>query len=171
MITKHDDLLGTLIHDVAHLLRLDIDRRVAPHNLTRTKWLALGVIHHNPGLSQAVLASELELGAAAVGKLVDRLEDRGFVMRTSAPGDRRARTLSLTPIAEKLVTELDATTHELKEDVLDGLSEREVKLLNQGLNKLKKNLQRAALSVCSVLPVRFDAFYEAQPAIQFISTL
>ena len=73
MITKHDDLLGTLIHDVAHLLRLDIDRRLKDHNLTRVKWLALGIIANQPHLTQRELAEKMELGNAAVGRLVDRL--------------------------------------------------------------------------------------------------
>lgn len=166
MITKHDDLLGTLVHDVAHLLRLDIDRRVAPHNLTRIKWLALGIIDRNAGLTQAEVAAELELGAAAVGRLIDRLEDRGFVVRSQSPDDRRAYFLSLTPEAEALVHALDGTAHDLRTDLLEGLSEREVSALNRGLSKLKSNLQRVSASVVSILPLRPDFCAELQSTMQ-----
>lgn len=166
MITKHDDLLGTLVHDVAHLLRLDIDRRVAPFNLTRIKWLALGIIHRNAGLTQAEVAAELELGAAAVGRLIDRLEDRGFVLRSQSPDDRRAYFLSLTPEAEQLIHSLDGTAHKLRADLLDGLSEREVTVLNSGLSKLKSNLQRVSASVASVLPLRPETCAELQSTLQ-----
>ncbi|GAB5457344.1 MAG: MarR family transcriptional regulator [Henriciella sp.] len=169
MITKHDDLLGTLVHDVAHLLRLDIDRRVAPHNLTRIKWLALGVIHRTPGLTQSELATELELGAAAVGRLVDRLEDREFVLRSQSPDDRRAYFLSLTPAAEKLVRSLDSTAHEMRETLLDGLSEQEVSLLNRGLNKVKSNLQRVSAAIASVVPIRMETCAELQSTLQSAS--
>jgi|GEM_PF-281157 len=165
MITKHDDLLGTLIHDVAHLLRLDIDRRVAPHNLTRIKWLALGVIKKNPGLTQSELASELELGAAAVGRLIDRLEERNFIVRSPALDDRRAYTLDLTPAANSLVLSLDATAQELKDDLLHSLSDQEVSSLNRGLNKLKSNLQRLSATAISVFPLRPDACAELQTTL------
>jgi len=167
MITKHDDLLGTLVHDVAHLLRLDIDRRVSLYNLTRTKWLALGVIHHNPDLTQAELAAELELGAAAVGRLVDRLEARGFVLRSPAPGDRRAYLLSLTPQAEALITSLDQVAVALREDLLEGMSEREVSILNKGLTKLKSNLQKVSASVASIFPIRPESCADLQTGLQF----
>ena len=141
MISKHDDLLGTLIHDVAHLLRLDIDQRVQSWNLTRTKWLALGIIHTHPGLSQSELAVELELGAAAVGRLVDRLVARNFVERRSTDTDRRAYKLHLTKEARVLVTQLDGVADQLREDLLQGLDNRDILCLTKGLQKLKSNLQ------------------------------
>lgn len=146
MITKHDDLLGTLIHDVAHLLRLEIDRRVQSWNLTRTKWLALGIIHMQPGLTQSALATELELGAAAVGRLVDRLVGRNFVERRSTKGDRRAYQLYLTPDAEALINELDGVAVQLRQDLLLGLADRDLACLLGGLQKLKGNLQEQSAS-------------------------
>lgn len=165
MITKHDDLLGTLVHDVAHLLRLDIDRRVAPFNLTRLKWLALGIIHRKPGLTQTEVAAELELGAAAVGRLIDRLEDRGFVLRSQSPDDRRAYLLSLTPAAEKLVHSLDGTASALRSELLEGLTEREVTSLNRGLSKLKANLQRVSAAIAAAVPIRVETCSELQSTL------
>lgn len=153
MITKNDDLLGTLVHDVAHLLRHDIDRRVAPLNLTRSKWLALGIIHRNPGLTQSELSSKLELGAAAVGRLVDRLVDRAFVERSPSPVDRRAHVLSLTPEAEALIVQLDEIGKNLREELLDGLTQKEITLLNRGLTKLKSNLQKLSAAGIALISV------------------
>ena len=141
MITKHDDLLGTLIHDVAHLLRLDIDRRLDGHNLTRVKWLALGILNRKGALTQVELADVMELGSASVGRLVDRLVDRGFVERRQDPEDRRAYRLFLTKDALTLLGELDGIGAELRKDTLGALSEQEVSSLNSGLLKIKFNLQ------------------------------
>lgn len=146
MITKHDDLLGTLIHDVAHLLRLEIDRRLNDYNLTRVKWLALGIIHHKGPVTQSELASELELGEASVGRLVDRLVERNFVVRGKDPRDRRSYKLRLTTQADVLLEELDGTAASLREDTLNALSDTEIKALNSGLLKLKDNLTARSLS-------------------------
>jgi len=151
MITKHDDLLGTLIHDVAHRLRHEIDRRLKPHNLTRVKWLALGIIANSPDLTQAELSAELELGNAAVGRLVDRLEHRGFIIRKPDPDDRRAYRLSLTDTAKNLLDHLKDTAAELRNDVLDGFSASEVKALNKGLNRLDENLKSIATLCLAVV--------------------
>jgi len=144
MITKHNDLLGSLIHDVAHRLRHEIDRRLKPHNLTRVKWLALGIIANSPDLTQAELAAELGLGSATVGRLVDRLEQRRFIIRNPDPDDRRAYRLALTDTARSLLDLLKDTAAELRNDVLGGLSASDIKTLNKSLNRLDKNLKSIA---------------------------
>lgn len=151
MITKNDDLLGTLIHDVAHLLRHDIDRRLEPHNLTRVKWLALGVLARNGALTQAELAQKMELGNATVGRLVDRLEDRGFVARAPDENDRRSYQVSVTQSAKDLLKNLDATGAEFRKDTLESLSDAEIIGLNKGLLKLKENLKTKAATACALL--------------------
>lgn len=150
MITKDDDLLGTLIHDVAHLLRFEIDKRLKPHNLTRVKWLALGILKRHPTLTQVELAEKLELGAASVGRLVDRLEERGFVTREADPNDRRSYRLHLTEEAISLLRDLDGLADSLRADTLDNFSEDEVETLNAGLSKLKRNLKAHALAALAV---------------------
>lgn len=168
MITKHDDLLGTLIHDVAHLLRHEIDDRLRPHNLTRVKWLALGIIRQNKGLSQAELSDKLELGAASVGRLVDRLVKRGFVERTPDPDDRRSYRLSVTQAAEDLLTELDGVPDHLEREMLDDLSAPELEQLTAGLTKLKATLKDrlTPLALAVVLPAG-HLMSSAQTATQY----
>jgi MarR family transcriptional regulator, transcriptional regulator for hemolysin len=140
MITKHEDLLGTLVHDVAHLLRHDIDRRVKKHNLTRVKWLALGVIEHRPNITQKQLAAELELGAASVGRLVDRLDERGFIVRVPSPTDRRAYCLSLKPQASLILKDLRNVAEVMRKEALNSLNAAEVNSVNKALLKIKQNL-------------------------------
>ena len=141
MLTKQDDLVGSLIHDVAHLLRLEIDRRAAPYNLTRTKWLAISQLHEQPGITQSELAGRLELGAAATGKLVDRLVDRGFVERRADAADRRIKPLHLTDKATHLLRQLEIESGTLRRDLLGDLSPEEREKLRSGLLKLKTRLQ------------------------------
>ncbi len=141
MIKKDNDLLGSLLHDVAHLIRLEIDSRLEKYNLTRVKWLALGIIQKKGGLTQADLAAELELGSAAVGRLVDRLVDRAFIERKPAPNDRRAYQLFLKPGVEALLVELEATGDSIREKALEGVSKQETEFVSTVLAKIRKNLK------------------------------
>jgi len=141
MIGKDEDLLGSLIHDVAHLLRLDIDGRLKAHNLTRVKWLALGVIQDNNDISQSDLAAILELGNATVGRLVDRLVEREFVVRGNDPADRRSYLLSLTPLALSTIQALSDVPGALEDDALIGLSQSDRAGLSRCLLKMKSNLR------------------------------
>lgn len=157
MIAKNKDLLGSLIHDVAHLLRLDIDERLKDHNLTRVKWLALGVVQDNPHISQADLAAILELGNATVGRLVDRLVERGFVVREGDPDDRRSYLLSLTPLAAQTIQDVSDVPAALQRDALRGLSKTETASLSHCLVQMKANLKTrlAALAGGAII---FDQF-------------
>ncbi len=168
MIRKQDDLLGTLIHDVAHALRLDIDQRVKPFKLTRVKWLALGIIDDHPGITQAELANKLELGSAAVGRLVDRLVERDFVERSPDPDDRRAYQLEVKPNTKHLFAELDGISEEMRKSVLDGLSRHELDALNAGLSKVRDNLRKLTTTGTAAMIVIADNLAAASPQMAII---
>lgn len=140
MIRKKDDVVGTLIHDVAHLLRLRIDEALRPYGLTRVSWLAMGIVKQNEMLTQSDLAARLELGTAATGKLVDRLEERGLVRRYDDPDDRRANLLSVTAEARDLLERVKSIGEGLRDDVLQDLSEAERQRLQRSLQKIKTRL-------------------------------
>lgn len=143
MIRKENDVVGTLVHDVAHLLRLRIDAALRPHGLTRVGWLAIDIIEQNDRLTQSDLAARLELGTAATGKLVDRLEERGLVRRHDAPGDRRAKLLSVTAKARRLLDRLKPTAEALRQEVLRDLDETERQRLQTTLQKIKTRLMES----------------------------
>lgn len=161
MIQSPHDILGTLVHDVAHLLRLEIDRRVRGHGLTRGKWRALHILGEGRQLTQSELAGRLGLGAAATGRLVDRLVRRGFVERRPDPGDRRAYRLGLTDRAAAVLDELEGMSSGLGGELLDGLSADELASLGGGLRKLKKTLQdRSAAAVAAPLAIELGEMLE-----------
>lgn len=140
MIRKKDDVVGTLFHDVAHLLRLRIDETLRPYDLTRAGWLAIGIIEQDQMLTQSDLAARLELGTAATGRLVDRLEQRGLVRRHDDPHDRRAKILFLTVQARDLLERLKSIDAKLREEVLQDLNEPERQRLLRSLQKIKSRL-------------------------------
>jgi MarR family transcriptional regulator for hemolysin len=147
MIKKHHDLVGSVVHDVAHLIRLRIDKKLKKFGLTRVKWLALGIIHSNPLMTQTELAGELELGESATGRLADRLEERGFIARKPSLSDRRVRKLKLTPVAERLLDEMKGVSGELREEILNGIPQEDIQAMERGLKALKSNLRLAVLSL------------------------
>lgn len=56
----------------------------------------LSLVFENPGSSQAALADFLEVDRPSVLSLVDRLEDRGLLIRQRSKSDRRRQALFLT---------------------------------------------------------------------------
>lgn len=146
MIRKQDDIVGSLFQDIAHLIRQRIDRELQPYGLTRLKWLAIGLIQSNTGLTQTELAQKLELKPAATGKLVDRLVERGLAERRPDEADRRIHRLILTRKSEDLLTRLEPVGNALREDILQDLGQGERKQLEATLKTLKRRLTRAAMA-------------------------
>lgn len=143
MIDGKRETLGELLHDAAHLLRTVIDREAIPHNLTRAQWLALVLLDSESGLTQADLAERLELGNPAVGRLVDRLEERGFVERRGDASDRRIRRVYIKDEARPVLAELEQVAQEVRVQALQGISGEEHMLLVSLLRTVKKNLRSA----------------------------
>lgn len=143
MIGKDDNSLGALLHDVAHQLRVVIDREVAPHNLTRAKWVALGMLDRKEGLTQSELAQRLELGDATVGRLIDRLEERGFVERRLDPTDRRSNRVYIKQLARPLLEELESVAADVRMIALKSLSRSDQIQLIAYLGILKENLSES----------------------------
>src|SRR6516225_11008179 len=70
-----------LVYDVARLLRTRFDQRARAYGMTRAQWIILARLERQPGLSQNELAAICEVEPITVGRLIDRLEMRGFVER------------------------------------------------------------------------------------------
>src|SRR5918999_3909060 len=133
---------GFLLNDVARLLRNAYDRRVRSLGLTRSQWWVLNQLFRNPGLNQSELAEVLEIEKPTLGRLLDRLEAKGWVRREHDARDRRAWRVHLAPAAEPAMRKLRKQAFELRRDALAGLSANERERFVDALLAIKANLSR-----------------------------
>ncbi|MCA8928932.1 MAG: MarR family transcriptional regulator [Alphaproteobacteria bacterium] len=117
-----DILFAVLVSDVARLLRTELDRRTRGQGLTRSQWVALSRLARFPGVSLSALADMLEMEKAPAGRLIDRLEDGGWVRREPDREDRRVKRLYPTPEAEAVYQKMRRIARETMEEAFDGLS-------------------------------------------------
>jgi MarR family transcriptional regulator for hemolysin len=133
---------GFLLTDVARLLRNAYDRRVRSLGLTRSQWWVLNQLFRNPGLNQSELAEILEIERPTLGRLLDRLEAKGWVRREHDAHDRRAWRVHLTDAVEPTLRTLRKVATELMRDALAGLSAAERERFVDTLLAIKANLAR-----------------------------
>ena len=133
------DLL-IVLHDVARLLRTRFDQRARARGMTRAQWIILARLSRQPGMSQNELAAICEVEPITVGRLVDRLEARGFVERRPDPADRRINRLHLLPPAQPILEEIASYKEILHEELLDGLGEKARAALLDSLLHIKNKL-------------------------------
>ena len=87
--------IGAMLYDVARLMRRRFERRARQSALPITRQQARALLHiaRNEGLSQAAIATMLDIEPIALVRLLDRLHEEGLVERRPHPTDRRVRTL------------------------------------------------------------------------------
>ena len=137
--------VGAMMHDVARLIRRRFERRARQTGLPITREQARALLHiaRNEGLSQAAVATTLDIEPIALVRLLDRLHEEGLVERHPHPTDRRVRTLWLTPRAWGMVDRVLALNAETREVACAGLAPAAREMLMQALVHMKGNLTEA----------------------------
>lgn len=94
---------------------------------TPVQYAVLHTLVHKPGIDQRTLARAVSFDTSTIGGVIDRLEARGLLTRSSSPDDRRVRLLHLTPEGESLVQALVPPMQRAQERILEPLSAAERK--------------------------------------------
>ena len=131
-----DEFIGVMISDVARLLRTAFDRRVRRLGITRAQWLVLTRLHRRPGASQSELAEMIEVEKATAGRMIDRLEAKGWVERRAQPDDRRIKRAEAERVHKRIWRIAEVTV----DDALGCLSTRERAQLVTLLARVKSGL-------------------------------
>ncbi|MGH6900248.1 MAG: MarR family winged helix-turn-helix transcriptional regulator [Geminicoccaceae bacterium] len=139
---RPDQNFGFLVHDVARLMRVAYDRRTRELGLTRSQWWVLNNLYFNQGITQSELADLLDIEKPTLGRLLDRLEDKGWLERRGDRSDRRAKRVYLTGNVQGLMRTLRRLAADLRATALDGLDEVERAQLLDALRIVKGNLLR-----------------------------
>jgi len=135
--------LGYRMADNSRVLRRLFDERVRDLGLTAAQARLLLSLERNPSENQAFYAERLEVEPITLTRIVDRMEDAGWLERRSDPADRRARILHLTDKATQIVNELQGIVEIMFEEMLAGMASGERKTLVALLDRIGENLSRA----------------------------
>jgi len=86
-----------------HALSKIAERSIEDSGLGLTDFVALEALLHKGPQTITEIQNRVQLASGSMTAAVDRLEEKGLIRRTSAPGDRRAKLLKLTPAGRRIV--------------------------------------------------------------------
>jgi DNA-binding MarR family transcriptional regulator len=98
------------------------------------------------GVAQARLAELLEIEPISVSRLVDRMEEGGWIERRADAADRRVRMIFPTAKASAAYAEVKILAGEVYEDSLAGVSPEDRRVLIKGLEAMAENLAEGETS-------------------------
>jgi DNA-binding MarR family transcriptional regulator len=138
--TDLDISFGFVLHDIARLMRKRFEQRARGLGLTRSQWQVLAHLARHEGINQAGLAEILEIEPITLGRLIDRMEEAGWVERRPKPNDRRVRLLYMTAKARPVFERMRAIGDEVRGEALGNLSAAQRDQLMATLVTVRSNL-------------------------------
>jgi len=132
---------GFLIAEVGRLCgkRYD-DLARASLELTRAQCRVIAYLAYYGDMNQARLAQVLDVAPISAGRLVERMEEGGWVERTDNPNDRRELQVSLTGKAEAVLTRARRVGDEVAAEALAGFTPEEAEQFSAMLQRVRANL-------------------------------
>ena len=141
---------GFLVHDVSRLIKRQFDRRARQIGLPITRQQAAVVLNiaGKEGVSQAEVATWLDIEPIALVRMLDKLHEEGLVERRPHPTDRRVRTLWLTPAAHPVIERILAINEAIRQEAFSDLPAATREVLLDGLGHVKSNLALKEAVAC-----------------------
>lgn len=104
-----------------------LDERLRLIGQSAARMEALGAIFNSPSLSAQVdIAKRLRIEGPTMTRMLDTLEKDGLVERLPDPCDRRTKQLRLTPAGETVLKEIFEISDELRDRLLEGVSDDQI---------------------------------------------
>lgn len=110
------------------------------------RWRILFTLHELGQCSQKVLAERCRLDPASLTRLLQAMEQQGWVTRSGDQHDNRVTNASLTPTGQTVVNEALPRRAAFFEDALQGMSSEDIQSLTRALDVLERNFAQAGVS-------------------------
>ncbi len=133
-----DEMVGYQIRMAYVAVRRHFEAAMDRLDLTQKQTGVLWLIDANGGVSQIALANELGMDRASMMAIVDRLEDRGLIVRKRSAEDGRRQELYVTAKGRKVLSQAKAALHDHEKWIANRFSARDLHALTNALKRLSQ---------------------------------
>ncbi|MDA4137172.1 MAG: MarR family transcriptional regulator [Thaumarchaeota archaeon] len=123
-------------------------RRVAlglftEEGITESQFQALWLLVENGPMLMRKMSDEMLVTPANITGIMDRLEEKSLVRRTSAEGDRRATIIEITPEGRALCERVAIKKADMLQKALGTFTKNELMTLHSLLEKFQREMSRS----------------------------
>ena len=123
-----------------------LDERLKDLGVTQARWTTMVYLEQGgEGLTQRELAGLMAIENPTLVRLLDSLEEQNLIERRLCPRDRRARRLHLTENGRSFMNELTARADRLREEMLEGISDKDIEMALGVFHRILENAQKQQL--------------------------
>jgi DNA-binding MarR family transcriptional regulator len=110
---------------VSHAFKM----KLAQHGVTVAEWVVMRALFDNHGLRPSEISNSIGLTRGAVSKLLERLANKGLLVRRGDVDDHRAQVVALTASGRRLVPKLAALADHNDAEMFGHLDAKDQKSL------------------------------------------
>lgn len=135
--------LGRQVVYCGHLARLCLEERMRQFGVTPVQAYAMRFLAREEGreITQRDLERELRLKAPTVNGVVDRLTEKGLLVRRQSPTDGRCRLLQLTDTGREAAAAFLSAMEDTEALFRSALTDEEQRLFQELLLRIITNLE------------------------------
>ncbi|MEJ6591365.1 MAG: MarR family transcriptional regulator [SAR86 cluster bacterium] len=127
--------------------RFAMDDQFKPLGITDATWRTLFYLEQTgDGVLQKDLARVMGIESPGLVRLLDTLEAKDLLVRKPAVNDRRGKTVHLTPQATALLAELHLSAAQVRDQLLENISDTEIQTCITVLDKILDAADRGTQS-------------------------
>lgn len=133
------------LRSIVHAMKQMLDNKLLPYDITNQQARLLGDLDNqlkrNEEIVQKDLARTMKLRGSSITSLLQGLERKGFISRSTGNEDGRTKQLNITEKGRAVIEEVESSFQELEQLLVEGMSEDEkatfLHLLRISFNNLK----------------------------------
>ena len=135
--------IGRMIKVISNYMDKSCNNDLSQINMTRSQMGTLIYLHKcknkNIEVNQVYIEKEFKLKNPTVTGILNRLEDKGYIMRVSSNKDKRYKKIELTSSGVEIVENGKSKAEKLEDELVSNLSQSEKEKLRELLIKMVEN--------------------------------
>ncbi len=132
--------IGYSVAMTNRVLRKALDAELGRYGITFSQWQVLAGLALEGEASQVRLAELIGVEGPTLVRILDRMEQKGWIRRRVSSRDRRQKIISPTGKVEGVWKMMTECAHGVRNGAVKGISSKEIANLQRILKKIRENL-------------------------------
>ncbi|MBW1944255.1 MAG: MarR family transcriptional regulator [Deltaproteobacteria bacterium] len=136
-MTQYEDCIIFLLAKAYQKAHGNFKQHLLPYGITPVQHLILGALWVEEGLTATEIGKRLVLDNATLSGILDRMSEKGWVLKATDDADKRFIRIYLTDKAKKLKSSILAEREKSNDEILGSLNLEEKVLLKRLLKDIR----------------------------------
>lgn len=129
-----------LINRLSIANKNSFNKMIKRYGVSGDQWAVISNVVRGAGLTQKQLSEMTYKDQGNLTRMIDKLVERGYILRDADENDRRSVRLLPTHSSKQLVEKISSVEQEYGKKLLNGFSQEEEEMFTELLNKAYLNI-------------------------------